>query len=317
MKRFILSILASALLLFGVVPGGPAQTTAVWSKLGSDGYTVSIPAGAPLRYGAKAGTPYGCGDGPVLAADAWVTPKNTSATIVTPDALGVPDPANCYVKELDAQQVAAAPASAPPAPVATAPPSSPTWVTIAAEIPTLSVTLPAGTHYRFGTPSCPAGTVLPDGSTLVAASPEWTEVTVTAVTTISPVSMAGGDPFPFDDPCSGTLKELDVEQTALPQLVVMRNTATTIPTAPTMVVPPLAGALPVAAGQHMLVFTNFSIAPNSPDNALMFAFVNQPADGGNRTWEGTQMDLLIDGVHLVCSYGQTYTDGVFSLSCAQ
>ena len=47
----------------------------------------------------------------------------------------------------------------------------------------------------------------------------------------------------------------------------------------------------------------------------MFAFVNQPANDANRTWEGTQMNLSIDGVTMVCTYGQTYTSGVFTLSC--
>ena len=49
----------------------------------------------------------------------------------------------------------------------------------------------------------------------------------------------------------------------------------------------------------------------------MFAFVNQPANNANNIWEGTQMNLSIDGVNLVCSYGQTYTDGVFTLSCTR
>lgn len=34
-----------------------------------------------------------------------------------------------------------------------------------------------------------------------------------------------------------------------------------------------------------------------------------------RTWEGTQMNLVIDGATMLCSYGQAYTDDVFSLSC--
>lgn len=80
-----------------------AQT---WVKVASEGDTLSVPTIITLRYGAAKGTPYGCGTGPALAADAWVTPK--TATAVTTAGLGVIDPANCYVKELDVLQTSAA-----------------------------------------------------------------------------------------------------------------------------------------------------------------------------------------------------------------
>ena len=47
----------------------------------------------------------------------------------------------------------------------------------------------------------------------------------------------------------------------------------------------------------------------------MFAFVNAPANMANNTWEGTQMNLTFDGVTMVCTYGQTYTNEVFTLNC--
>lgn len=81
------------------------QTT--WYKVAHDGDSISIPAGTTLRYGASAGTPFGCGTGPALAATVWVTPTKLGST-VTPAALGVADPANCYVKELDVLQTSVA-----------------------------------------------------------------------------------------------------------------------------------------------------------------------------------------------------------------
>ncbi len=114
-------------------------------------------------------------------------------------------------------------------------------------------------------------------------------------------------------------------QTASQQTIVVNN-ATATPATVAVLVPSAAPAVvvssttPVVTGPtpgsiHTLTFTNFSVAPGSTQNALMFAFVNQPANNANRTWEGTQMNLSIDGVNLVCSYGQTYTDGIFTLSC--
>lgn len=185
--------------------------------------------------------------------------------------------------------------------------TSSTWFTVTQESLTTSVTLPAGATYRFGTANCPAANN--------AAS--WTQVTVTQATTISPVSMSGGDPFPFSDPCFGTVKELDVLETASTQTISVTNTAAT-PATVAMVVPSLTPTTVVNAtpgSNHTLTFTNFSVAPGSSQNALMFAFVNQPANNANNIWEGTQMNLSIDGVNLTCTYGQTYTSGVFTLSC--
>lgn len=185
--------------------------------------------------------------------------------------------------------------------------TNPTWFTITQESATTSVTLPAGTTYRFGTANCPVANN--------AAS--WTQVTVTQATTISPVSMASTDPFPFSDPCLGTVKELDVLETSAAQTISVTNTAAT-PATVAMVVPSTTPSTVVNAtpgSSHTLTFTNFSVAPGSSQNALMFAFVNQPANNANNIWEGTQMNLSIDGVTLTCTYGQTYTSGVFTLSC--
>jgi hypothetical protein len=181
--------------------------------------------------------------------------------------------------------------------------SSPVWATITPENTSVSVTLPAGTTYRFGD----------------YTNNKWSDpVTVTAATTISPVSMSGGNPFPFSDPDFGTVKELDVLETTAPQTVAVTNLAASPATTVSQVVPPLVPptAVPVAPGTtYTLTFSNFATSPTAGQNALMLALVNAPSTLANQTWEGTQMNLTIDGVTLVCTYGQTYTNGVFSLTC--
>jgi hypothetical protein len=47
----------------------------------------------------------------------------------------------------------------------------------------------------------------------------------------------------------------------------------------------------------------------------MIAFVNAPSSNANRTWEGTQMDMTIDGVIMVCTPSQNNTDQTFNLNC--
>jgi len=186
--------------------------------------------------------------------------------------------------------------------------STPTWFTVAHEDSAIAVTLPAGTTYRWGTPTCAGAN----------NSATWTQYTVTAQTTISPLSNASVNPFPFADPCYGTAKELDVLETSTVQTVSVSNSSSGTPTTVAMVVPSIVPATVVSAtpgSNHTLTFTNFTVAPGSSQNALMFAFVNQPANNANNIWEGTQMNLNIDGVVLTCSYGQTYTSGVFTLSC--
>jgi hypothetical protein len=180
---------------------------------------------------------------------------------------------------------------------------APVWETITSENTAVSVTLPAGTTYRFGD----------------YTHNLWSQtVTVTVPTTISPVSMSGGDPFPFSDPDFGTVKELDVLETTSPQTISLTNSSASPATTVAQIVPPLVPptSVPVAPGtSYTLTFSNFVTSATAGQNALMLALVNSPSSNANATWEGTQMNLTIDGVTLVCTYGQTYTAGVFSLSC--
>jgi len=130
-----------------------AQTAApapVWSTIAHDGESIdstSIPAGMTLRYGAPAGTPYGCGTPTpdnALKADAWVTPVTLGAVVTSAD-LGVSDPAWCYVKELDALETSStqtvivngSPVVVPALPAPAAPPlsSGPHTVVLSATYP--------------------------------------------------------------------------------------------------------------------------------------------------------------------------------------
>jgi hypothetical protein len=177
-----------------------------------------------------------------------------------------------------------------------------TWVTIASEGQTTAITIPAGTTYRFG-----------DTAHNLWSAP----ITVTAATTFSPLYYPD-NVFPFPDPDSGTTKEFDVLETAAPQTITVANIAVSPATTYAQVVPPLVAptAVPLQPGTaYTLTFSNFSTPATAGPNALMFAFVNAPANLANNTWEGTQMNLTFDGVTLTCSYGQTYTTGVFTLTC--
>jgi hypothetical protein len=173
---------------------------------------------------------------------------------------------------------------------------------VAPESASLAVTLPAGATYRFG-----------DHVNELWSAP----ITLSAAVTLSPLYQPAGV-FPFDDPDVGQGKELDVLEIAGTQSVSVSD-LTLIPLAPTArIIPGLVPAvtLPVLPGSvHTLTFTNFvgtDIAPSVP--ALVF--VNAAADLSYRTWEGTSMELDIDGVALICSFGDTYTDQTYTLSCS-
>jgi hypothetical protein len=180
--------------------------------------------------------------------------------------------------------------------------STNTWTTIAPESSGISVTLPAGTTYRLG-----------DYKNNIWSAP----ITVSAKTTFSPLYFPSGQ-FPFSDPDYGTAKELDVLQTTASQSISVTNATVSPVSTIAQIVPSLTPptTVPVLPGtSYNITFSNFSTPSVTPSNALMFAFVNAPTNLANRTWEGTQMNLTIDGVTLVCSYGQNYTDQVFSLNC--
>jgi hypothetical protein len=179
---------------------------------------------------------------------------------------------------------------------------APTWYTVTAESSTVAVVLPAGTTYRLGD----------------YTNNKWSDpITVTVATTFSPVYVPAGV-FPFSDPDQNVLKELDVLETTAPQSITVTNLAASPVATVALVVPSLIppSAVPMTPGtSYTLTFSNFAIAPGTPQNALMLAFVNAPPTNASRTWEGTQMNLSIGGVTMVCTYGQTYNDGVYTLTC--
>jgi hypothetical protein len=81
-----------------------------------------------------------------------------------------------------------------------------------------TVQLPIGTTYRFGTPSCP----------VTNNTPAW--YTTTTTTTANSTFAVFYTSFPTD-PCSGTVKELDVLESGVTQTVLVNNVSTTVPAA--------------------------------------------------------------------------------------
>ena len=78
---------------------------------------------------------------------------------------------------------------------------------------------------------------------LCAQQVERSPITVTQTTTLSPISMGGANPFPFSDPDSGTVKELDVLETVAPQTVTVVDTSATPATTIAQVIPSLISAV--------------------------------------------------------------------------
>jgi len=181
-------------------------------------------------------------------------------------------------------------------------PLVPLWVMVTPESATVAVVLPAGTTYRFGD----------------TTNNLWsTAITVNVATTFSPVFFPAGV-FPFADPDPNTAKELDVLQTTAPQAIQVTNLAGSPVTTVSQMVPALTppASVPVTPGTaYTLTFSNFTIPPTVQQNAEMMSFVNSPETHANQAWQGTQMNLTIDGVTMVCTLGPANTAQSFSLNC--
>ena len=182
-------------------------------------------------------------------------------------------------------------------------PVAPAWVLVTPESSTTAVILPAGTTYRFGD----------------TVHNLWsTPITVDQQTTLSPVCFPGTT-FPFSDPDLGTVKELDVLQTAGPQTITVTNLGVTPALVVSQIVPGtvvVPTAVPMLPGtSYTLTFSNFAIAPGAGTNAVSVAFVNAPPTLANRAWEGTQVNMTIDGVTFVCTSGTSATDQSVTLNC--
>lgn len=159
------------------------------------------------------------------------------------------------------------------------------------ESTTTAVVLPAGATYRFG-----------DSVHNLWSVP----VTVSQTTTLSPVCFPGAT-FPFSDPDPGTVKELDVLQTAGPQTIAVTDLSVTPAASVSQIVPGLVAptAVPMTPGTaYTLTFSNFTVAQGAGANTTSVVFVNVPPTLANRGWEGTQLNMTIDGVTFVCVSGR-------------
>jgi hypothetical protein len=186
-------------------------------------------------------------------------------------------------------------------PLASAP--APAWVMVTPESSTTAVVLPAGTTYRFGD----------------AVHNRWSApITVDQPTTLSPVCFPGTT-FSFDDPDPGTVKELDVLQTAGPQPITVTNLGVMPAASVSQIVPGLGvvpTVVPMTPGtSYTLTFSNFATVPGTAPNPVSVAFVNSPSSLANRGWVGTQVHMTIDGVTFVCTSGTSATDQSVALSC--
>jgi hypothetical protein len=173
---------------------------------------------------------------------------------------------------------------------------------VTVESNTVAVVLPAGATYRFG-----------DTINNLWSAP----ITVDVPTTFSPVNFPAGV-FPFADPDPGQGKELDVLETSAPQTVLVTDLSTSPATTVSQIVPPLPpSSVPMTPGTtYTLTFSNIVITPGTPQNAPMLALVDAPPTFAYHTWEGTQMNLTIDGATLVCTPSQTNTDETVTMNCA-
>jgi hypothetical protein len=292
------------------VPILQAQTPQSWYTVTAENTSLSVvlPAGTTYRFGDSVNNLW---SNPVTVTQT-VTINPVSMAGGNPFPFQDPDPGTA--KELDVLQTPATQiitinnlsnvttaALTIPAVVETPSPAQ-KWYTLTTESATIAVLLPAGATYRLGD----------------YANNRWsTPITITQATTFSPVNLPSGV-FPFADPDPGIAKELDVLETPSAQSVTVTNLATSPASVASVSVPGLVAptSVGVASGAtYTLTFSNFAVAPNAPQNALMVALVNAPANNANRTWEGTQMNLTMGGVTMTCTYGQTYTDGIFTLSC--
>lgn len=171
------------------------------------------------------------------------------------------------------------------------------------ESSTTAVVLPTGATYRFG-----------DAVHNLWSAP----ITVDQPTTLSPVCFPSTT-FPFDDPDPGTVKELDVLQTAGSQVITVTNLGVTPAVSVAQIVPGLVvvpTAVPMTPGTaYTLTFSKFTVAPSAGTNTPSVVFVNSPPNLANRGWEGTQLNLTIDGVTFVCTNGPSATDQSVTLTC--
>ena len=187
------------------------------------------------------------------------------------------------------------------------------WVTVAPESTTISVALPAGATYRLG-------------DTL---NNKWSaSVTVAAATTINPTAWPGGQ-YPFPDPDPEAAKVFQVLEIGAAQVVTVTDTSVTPALVTTDTIPGTAApappvtvapaSIPVPAGQvYIVTLSNISIVPGSVD-AMVFSPTSGMVPLGQligTLLSGIQMNLTIDGVTMLCSFGQTFTNGTSNLICA-
>lgn len=174
------------------------------------------------------------------------------------------------------------------------------WTLVAPESSSTTLTIPAGTTYKFGIDDCPSAGDVPAFSM---------PITVAADTTFSPLNWPSGV-FPFVDPCDGSVKSLYVFDTALPQTLILNGAAFLVPALPP---PPAPVSIATPPGQIYAVTLSPIQTPPST-NPPWFGIVDLPASGANVTFESTQFTLTIGGVALTCTYASR-SGAIYTLNC--
>jgi len=161
----------------------------------------------------------------------------------------------------------------------------PTWLKVATESDTLTVTGPVTA--RFGAAS---GTTYAGTNCAVANC--WVTVTITTATNLS-LSDASGNLFGVPDPAPGVPKELDVQEATAAIALTVSGKLVTVPALPPP--PPPATYTPIAfAPKTSYAFTVSNIPPASSGAPLAFALSIQ---------SGTTV------IPLTCTYGTTVVSG--------
>ena len=191
----------------------------------------------------------------------------------------------------------------------TATQTTPTWFTVipaASQSATLSISLPAGTTYRFGD----------------IVNDKWTApVAVSAVTVVSDFDDGLNGDAPDPDP--NTPKEFDVQETMAVQTVTITDTRTnpatvttvTVPALPPPAPPPSATATFTAGTVYPVVLSSIQPVPDSLAAVLLQRIPLSPNLVIQGVLSGFSFKLAINGVTLTCLTGAATPDGTVTLSC--
>lgn len=187
-----------------------------------------------------------------------------------------------------------------------------TFTTVAGEGDTVTNTSDSAITYRYG---APAGTTPALAGSMACATDGgcWdpSGTLQPGRTIVVNTTTMGGDPI------YGTLKVLQIEQSATAQSVTVTPAAggpsTTVPV-PALPPPPPPTSIATPPGQNYAV-TLSPIQTPAPVSPTQFGIAELPASGANVAYQSTQFNLTIGGVSLTCTYASR-SGAIYTLNCA-